>query len=99
MNKRNLFDELAEGFQALGDAREGKITLRQHAVDIKPVPVVTADELVSLRQHLNLSRTVLAHYLRTNPRTLENWEQGRAKRSEEHTSELQSRGHIVCRLL
>ncbi|HLR29509.1 MAG TPA: transcriptional regulator [Paenalcaligenes sp.] len=79
MNKRNLFDELAEGFQALGDAREGKITLRQHAVDIKPVPVVTADELVSLRQHLNLSRTVLAHYLRTNPRTLENWEQGRAK--------------------
>src|SRR5439155_22668849 len=24
---------------------------------------------------------------------------GRAKRSEEHTSELQSRGHLVCRLL
>jgi len=28
---------------------------------------------------LQLSRPVLAHYLRTNPRTLENWEQGRAK--------------------
>src|SRR5437870_8807133 len=24
---------------------------------------------------------------------------GRARRSEEHTSELQSRGHLVCRLL
>jgi len=26
-----------------------------------------------------LSRPVFAHYLRTNVRTLENWEQGRAK--------------------
>src|SRR5690625_5358903 len=26
-------------------------------------------------------------------------EEGKAKRSEEHTSELQSRGHLVCRLL
>jgi len=28
---------------------------------------------------LNLSRAVFANYLRTNLRTLENWEQGRAK--------------------
>src|SRR5690625_6681885 len=27
------------------------------------------------------------------------WKTIRSKRSEEHTSELQSRGHIVCRLL
>src|SRR5207253_5874542 len=27
------------------------------------------------------------------------WKQGAALRSEEHTSELQSRGHLVCRLL
>src|SRR5207253_7365209 len=27
------------------------------------------------------------------------WPTGLAKRSEEHTSELQSRGHLVCRLL
>lgn len=27
----------------------------------------------------HLSRPVFASYLRTNPRTLENWEQGRAK--------------------
>lgn len=36
-------------------------------------------ELLALRQRLKLSRPVLASYLRTNPRTLENWEQGRAK--------------------
>lgn len=55
MKKRNLFAEIAEGFDAL------------------------AEELVSLRARLKLSRPVFAHYLRTNPRTLENWEQGRAK--------------------
>src|SRR5437660_4411720 len=27
------------------------------------------------------------------------WGRGEAPRSEEHTSELQSRGHLVCRLL
>src|SRR5207253_8148615 len=27
------------------------------------------------------------------------WRIGRGERSEEHTSELQSRGHLVCRLL
>ena len=30
--KRNLFNELKEGFTALESAREGKITLRQHGV-------------------------------------------------------------------
>jgi putative transcriptional regulator len=43
MKKRDLFAELSEGFTALQQEREWKITLR------------------------------------TNPRTLENWEQGRAK--------------------
>jgi putative transcriptional regulator len=48
-------------------------------VQAKPAPEVTATELLALRERLHLSRTVFAGYLRTNPRTLENWEQGRAK--------------------
>src|SRR5690625_6900079 len=32
-------------------------------------------------------------------REIENLEARKSRRSEEHTSELQSRGHIVCRLL
>lgn len=44
-----------------------------------PVPSVSADELMALRERLHFSRPVFARYLRTNPRTLENWEQGRAK--------------------
>ena len=76
MKKRNLFAEIAEGFDALSNARAGKQTLRTHEVEINPAPDVTADELLALRERLHLSRPVFARYLRTNPRTLENWEQG-----------------------
>lgn len=79
MTKRNLFAELSEGFEALENSRTGKVTLRQHTVDASPALDVTAEELLALRRHLHLSRGVWARYLRTNPRTLENWEQGRAK--------------------
>ncbi|KPC54424.1 helix-turn-helix domain-containing protein [Amantichitinum ursilacus] len=78
--KRNLFAELSEGFDALQQAREGKITLRQHKATIMPkAPEVTAAELVALRQRLNMSRAVMALHLRTNERTLEGWEQGKAR--------------------
>lgn len=77
--KRNLFDEINEGFDALMEERQGKLSLKTHEVEIKSTPDLEAAELVSLREHLQLSRTVFARYLRTNPRTLENWEQGRAK--------------------
>lgn len=77
--KRNLFAEINEGFDALEAQREGKLTLRTHEVEFKPAPVVSARDLVKLRERLQLSRAVFAGYLRTNARTLENWEQGRAK--------------------
>jgi putative transcriptional regulator len=44
-----------------------------------PAPEVSTEELLTLRERLHLSRTVFARYLRTNPRTLENWEQGLAR--------------------
>lgn len=77
--KRNLFEELSEGFDALAEERKGKRTLRTHELEAKPVPDLEASELLALRERLHLSRAVFARYLRTNPRTLENWEQGRAK--------------------
>ncbi|MDP3677665.1 MAG: hypothetical protein Q8R23_01075 [Methylotenera sp.] len=79
MNKRNLLAELTEGFEALADARTSKRTLRTHEVTIKSAPQITSGDLLALRESLHLSRPVFAGYLRTNPRTLENWEQGRAK--------------------
>jgi putative transcriptional regulator len=77
--KRDLYDELLEGFDALADQRAGKRTLRTHALKVNPAPKITARELTKVRQDMNLSRGLFARYLRTNVRTLENWEQGRAK--------------------
>jgi putative transcriptional regulator len=77
--KRDLFAELDEGLQALSEERQGKRTLRTHAIQLKPAPEVTPRQLVKLRETLHLSRALFAVYLRTNARTLENWEQGRAK--------------------
>src|SRR5580700_11135422 len=77
--KRNLMAELTEGFVALADQRTGKRTLRTHVVQTKATPKMTAKELSALRERMNLSRALFAKYLRTNVRTLENWEQGRAR--------------------
>ena len=79
MTKRDIFSELVEGFDALKSEREGKLTLRQVKLQAKPVPVLQPQEVLAVRKQLHLSRSVFARYLRTNPRTLENWEQGRAK--------------------
>ncbi len=79
MKKRNLFTEISEGFEALANERAGKRTLRTHEVSIQAPAVILAGELLALRERLHLSRPVFAGYLRTNPRTLENWEQGRAR--------------------
>ena len=58
--RRNLFAELSEGMTALAQARQGKRTLRTHAVEFKPAPEITARELVRVRQHLRLSRALFA---------------------------------------
>jgi putative transcriptional regulator len=45
----------------------------------KPAPKITPQDVIRVRERLKLSRALFAVYLRTNVRTLENWEQGRAK--------------------
>lgn len=53
--------------------------MRTIKVTRKPVLAISAEDVVAVREQLHLSRPVCAHYLCTNPRKLENWEQGRAK--------------------
>ena len=84
--KRDVFAELLEGFDALEQERAGKVTLRSHKVQLQELEVLSSDELVRIREHLKMSRPVFAMYLRTNPRTLENWEQGRAKPNAQATT-------------
>lgn len=79
MKKRNLFDELMEGVDALKAEREGKITLKRVNLQQLNTPEMKPDEILRLREARHLSRPVFAHAIRTNPRTVESWEQGRSK--------------------
>ena len=77
--KRDLFAELSEGVTALAGVRQGKRTLRTHTLEYKPAPKITPKQLIRVRERLKLSRALFAIYLRTKVRTLEYWEQGRAR--------------------
>ena len=77
--KRKLFDELMEGVDAMQKQREGKLTLRSHEVEDLPPLEVDAALIRDTRERMNVSRAVFARRLRVSTRTLENWEQGRAR--------------------
>ncbi len=77
--KRKLFDELMEGVKAMRKQRQGKITLRTHEIADLPRLEIDGELIRKTREQLRLSRAVFARGLRISTRTLENWEQGRAK--------------------
>jgi len=65
---------------ALAEARQGKRTLRTHALEYKPAPKVAPKDLIRMREDLKISRALFAVYLRTNVRTPENREGGAPSR-------------------
>jgi putative transcriptional regulator len=79
MSKEKIFDEMMEGIAAMENHRQGKITLRTYKVESTPLPKVDSKLIRDTRKRLHFSRAVFARKLRINERTLEKWEQGRAK--------------------
>ena len=79
MAKRKIFDELMEGVDAMKKHREGKLTLRSYKEEPTPLPAVDSKFIRETRKRMRCSRAVFARKLRINERTLEKWEQGRAK--------------------
>ncbi len=77
--KRKLFDELMEGVDSMQHERRDKITLRTHEIDQLPPLDIDAETIRDTREQLHVSRAVFARRIRVSVRTLENWEQGRAK--------------------
>src|SRR5207253_11446265 len=67
---------------------------RETLLDAVPVPVDRIHRMPAERPDREAAAEAYAALLRARlPPTPDGW------RSEEHTSELQSRGHLVCRLL
>jgi putative transcriptional regulator len=79
MKKRNISRELLDGIAAMKGHREGKLTLRNYRVKPSALPPVDSKLIRDTRKKLRCSRAVFARKLRINVRTLEKWEQGRAK--------------------
>lgn len=79
MSKRNIFGEVMQGIAAMKGHRKGKLTLRSYKVEPAPLPKVDSKLIRDTRKKLRCSRAVFARKLRINQRTLEKWEQGRAK--------------------
>ena len=77
--QRDIFGEMMEGIAAMKAHREGKITLQTFKAEPQSLPEVDAALIRETRSQLNVSRRVFARQLRVNERTLEKWEQGRAK--------------------
>jgi putative transcriptional regulator len=77
--KRNIGKEIIEGLKEIRAYHQKKITLRTFKLERSPLPEVNAEMIRETREFLNVSRTVFARQLRVNERTLEKWEQGRAK--------------------
>ena len=68
-----------EGLAAMKGHREGKLALLSYKIDPAPLPKVDSKLIRDTRKKLRCSRAVFARKLRINERTLEKWEQGRAK--------------------
>ncbi|TWJ33040.1 helix-turn-helix domain-containing protein [Geobacter argillaceus] len=83
MKKRNLFAELVQGIDEINRHLDGKITLKTYSVEQRTMPEVTPEIIRDTREKLNLSRPVFADQLHVSPRTLEKWEQGRAKPNDQ----------------
>ena len=78
--ERDIFSEILEGIEAMKAHREEKITLRTFKIEEPPpLPEVDAQLIRDTRERLKVSRRVFARQIRVNERTLEKWEQGRAK--------------------
>ena len=76
---RKIVDELMEGVDAMRAHREGKITLRSYRREPEPLSAIDSAFIRETREKLRCSRAVFARRLRINERTLEKWEQGRAR--------------------
>src|ERR1039458_7842016 len=74
------------GVASMKGHRKGKITLRSYKVGPAPLPKVDSKLILDTRKKLRCSRAVFARRLRINERTLEKWEQGRAKPNPQATA-------------
>ena len=78
MSNRDLFTELSAALVEAKEYSGGKLTLKNYQINNISSLAISPDEIVEIREQLNMSRGVFACLIHTSSRTLENWEQGRS---------------------
>ena len=86
MTERNIALEVLDGLREIREHRAGKRTLKTIHVKHRPLPELTPDAILRIRESLDLSRAVFAHMIRVPVRTVEGWEQGRSKPPDSATA-------------
>lgn len=83
MGDSTLFEDIMEGLESFKAHQQGKRTLRTFQVEPKPLPKLSGAQIRDIREAMGVSRAVFAYQLRVSTRTLENWEQGRARPNDQ----------------
>ncbi|VEB24457.1 helix-turn-helix domain-containing protein [Avibacterium volantium] len=84
--ERNLFEELKQGLEQMQAHLEGKTTLKTIERELPAeMGEISANEVKSIREKLNLSQSVFAKKLRMSVRTYQGWEQGKTTPNKQAT--------------
>lgn len=73
---KKLFADLKESLGEAIEHAKGKRNLRTTVLPRPPLKLSSA-EIAALREKLNFSQAVFAHYLNVSVKTVQSWEQGK----------------------
>jgi len=99
--RASLFARLKAGLEEGIQFAQGELNLRTTVLPGRPPPLA-AQEVVHLRQQLNMSQGVFAKMLNVSPKTVQSWEQGERKPSQAALRLLQilgTRPEVVCQIV
>lgn len=83
MSSQSLLDELSSALSEACHYFQGKDVLESAETGELPVPDITAEEILHLRQALHLSQLEFAALLHTTVTTLESWEHDLARPNDQ----------------
>jgi putative transcriptional regulator len=73
---KKLFADLKESLNEAIEHASGKLDLRTTTLP-RPPKIMESTEIAALRENMNASQAVFAHYLNVSVKTVQSWEQGK----------------------
>ena len=83
MARRDIFNEVLAGLEEVKAFETGPENAPHPPAGSETTPGLSGQQIRDIREKLGVSRSVFANQPRVSPRTLENWEQGRAKPNDQ----------------